>query len=123
MSIIETKKELKFYKITLQNPNPSDSDFAADKNFSFDWSIQFLSAIIITEKLRIHHKFSTKNAVHFQECSALHISALSYLMAYHQYLNIQVFRDLISQKKFLLRTSNLYLDIIFQLQLDVLERV
>lgn len=72
------KKQLSFYKITLQNPNPSD--FAALKNFSFDWSIQWLSAIqvIITEKLRIHHEFATKNTVHFQERSASQISALTW---------------------------------------------
>ena len=76
---------------------------------------------VITEKLRTHHKLTTENTVHFQEYSALHIN--SYLIAYHQYLNIQVVKDLKGQNKFLLHTSNFDLDIIYQLRLDFLERL
>ena len=44
--------------------------------------------------------------------------------AYHQYLNIQVVRDSThGQNKFLLHTSNLDLDIIYQLRSDVFVRL
>ena len=110
------KKKVKFYKITLQNPNPSD--FAALKNFSLDWERN--QPFILLESWDFHHEFTTKDTVHFQAYLALHFG--SYIpIPYHQCLKIV--SGLVQcqlEDLYLLHTSNLDLDVICELSSYVL---